>query len=120
MVFFRKHKYLVADAKAKVSETRGKETATILKVTIGSQYKKDQFSWFKKRKASTIAHSKFTYYIITGFVYKRRQADRIKTSSRKSKKLGSSGQVACDAGTNNKKKPPLTRVWPALNLASLC
>lgn len=94
--------------------------ATILKVTIGSQYKKDQFSGFKKRKAGTMAHSKFTYYIITGFVYKCRQADRIKTSSMKSKKLGRSGQVACDAGTNNKKKPPLTRAWPALNLASLC
>lgn len=66
-----------------------------------------------------MAHSKFTYYIITGFVYKCRQADRIKTSSVKSKKLGRSGQVACAAGTN-KKKPPLTRAWPALNLASLC
>jgi hypothetical protein len=85
----------------------GEGTVTVLEVTIGSKYKKDQFNWFKKRKESTIEHSKFTYYIITGFVYKCRQADRIKTSSRKSKKLGRSGQVACDAGTNNKKEAKL-------------
>lgn len=42
-----------------------------------------------------------------------RQADRIKTSSRKSKKFGRSIQVGCDAaGTNNKKKQTATRVWP--------
>lgn len=41
-----------------------------------------------------------------------RQADRIKTSSRKSKKFGRSIQVRCDAGTNNKKKQTATRVWP--------
>lgn len=55
MIFFL-HKYLVVGIKAKVSEARGKETVTAIKVTIGSKYKKDQFSWFKKRKESTIAH----------------------------------------------------------------
>ena len=30
----------------------------------------------------------------------------------KSKKLGRSGQVGCDAGINNKKKQNATRVWP--------
>lgn len=48
MIFL--HKYLVAGIKAKVSEARGKETVTVIKVTIDSKYKKDQFSWFKKRK----------------------------------------------------------------------
>lgn len=55
-VFFFLHKYLVAGIKAEVSEARGKETVTVIKVTIGSKYKKGQFSWFKKRKESTIAH----------------------------------------------------------------
>lgn len=55
-MFFFLHKYLVAGIKAEVSEARGKETVTVIKVTIGSKYKKGQFSWFKKRKESTIAH----------------------------------------------------------------
>lgn len=32
-----------------------KKTVTVIKVTIGSKYKKDQLSWFKKRKEGTIA-----------------------------------------------------------------
>lgn len=43
-----------------------------------------------------------------------RQADRIKTSSRKFKKFGRSVQVGCDAGTNNTKKAAAAGVWPSL------
>lgn len=56
MFFFSLRKYSVAGIKAEVSEARGKETVTVRKVTIGSKYKKGQFSWFKQRKESTRAH----------------------------------------------------------------